>query len=276
MSYQKSNFEKKTKANSKSTFVSKSTDWGKVASWYDKMISDNDSYQNKVILPKLINALNIQKDDIILDLGCGVGYFCQKYFEIGCKKVVGVDLGVESIKLAKQKTNSAIEYFVNTAESLPFLKDESVDKITIILALQNIHKADKCLKECSRVLKSNGKLFVVLNHLYFRVPKNSYWIWSEKESIQYRRVDKYLSHFDVKIDMEPSKKSKSEATISFHRPLEWYIQTAVKSSLYLSDMQEWISHRKTDQGPVKTPKLEISRKEIPLFMMLVFGKINSK
>ena len=49
------------------------THWGNVADWYDKMISDKDSYQNQVILPKTLQALNLQKNQTILDLGCGVG-----------------------------------------------------------------------------------------------------------------------------------------------------------------------------------------------------------
>jgi ubiquinone/menaquinone biosynthesis C-methylase UbiE len=247
------------------------THWGDVANWYDKMISDKDSYQNQVILPKVMQVLKIKKDQIVLDLGCGVGYFCQKYSEAGAS-VIGVDLGVDSIQIAKQKTDSHIQYHTHTAESLPFIKDRSVDKITIILALQNIQKADQCLVECARVLKSKGELIMVINHPYFRIPKNTSWIWSNEEFVQYRRVDRYLSEFAVPIDMEPSKNEQNQ-TMSFHRPLQWYIQAASKNSLLLSDMQELISHRKTDQGPKKTPSLEFSRKEIPLFMLLKWQKV---
>jgi ubiquinone/menaquinone biosynthesis C-methylase UbiE len=249
------------------------THWGNVASWYDKMIEDKDSYQNKVIIPNLLKAMNIKKNEVILDVGCGVGYFCQKFLEKG-GDVIGVDLGAESIKIAKQKTDTSIDYHVSGADSMAFLEDNSVDKVTIVLALQNIKEADECIKECSRVLKPRGSLYIVLNHPYYRIPKATSWIFQNSEMVNYRRVDRYLSQFEISIDMNPGSKTKAkESTVSFHRPLEYYINTMSKNSLLLKSMSEWISHRQSDQGPAKTPALETSRKEIPLFMFLEFKRV---
>jgi ubiquinone/menaquinone biosynthesis C-methylase UbiE len=269
----------------------KSTSWGKVATWYDKMISDENSYQNKVIVPKIMRILedNVKKNnsEVILDLGCGVGFFTEKYYGRfvdeknpieSRNKIIGVDIGEESIAVAKTKTNDNIEYHANTAESLPFVKNMSVDKITIILALQNIKFVQKCISECGRVLKKGGKLIVVLNHPYFRIPKNTAWNWDSENYVQFRRVDRYLSPFEIAIDMNPGKKDKTakekkeSTTLSFHRPLSWYVQEFASQGLFLEDMQEWISHIAADQGPKKTPALEFSRQEFPLFMCLVLSK----
>jgi ubiquinone/menaquinone biosynthesis C-methylase UbiE len=269
----------------------KSTSWGKVATWYDKMIGDENSYQNKVILPKVMRILedNVKKNngEVILDLGCGVGFFTEKFHnrfvdvkaaEEVKNKIVGVDIGEESIAVAKTKTNAEIEYRANTAESLPFFKNMSVDKITIILALQNIKFVQKCIAECGRVLKKNGKLIVVMNHPFYRIPKNTSWNWDAQEFKQYRRIDRYLSPFEIEIDMNPGKKDKTAkekkeaTTLSFHRPMSWYVNEFAKQGLLVEDMQEWISHIAADQGPKKTPALEFARQEFPLFMCLVLGK----
>jgi ubiquinone/menaquinone biosynthesis C-methylase UbiE len=269
----------------------KPTSWGKVATWYDRMISDENSYQNKVIVPKIMRILedNIKKNnsEVILDLGCGVGFFTEKYYGRFVdeknpvetrNKIIGVDIGEESIAVAKTKTNTNIEYHANTAESLPFVKNMSVDKITIILALQNIKFVQKCISECGRVLKKGGKLIVVLNHPYFRIPKNTAWNWDSENYVQFRRVDRYLSPFEIAIDMNPGKKDKTakekkeSTTLSFHRPLSWYVQEFAAQGLFVEDMQEWISHIAADQGPKKTPALEFSRQEFPLFMCLILGK----
>ena len=269
----------------------KPTSWGKVVTWYDKMINDENSYQNKVIFPKVMRILedNIKKNngEVILDLGCGVGFFTEKYYnrfvdqkanvEIQ-NKIIGVDIGEESIAVAKTKTNSEIEYHANTAESLPFLKNMSVDKITVILALQNIKFVQKCITECGRVLKKNGKLIVVMNHPFYRIPKNTSWNWDSENFKQYRRVDRYLSPFEIEIDMNPGKKDKTAKekkdamTLSFHRPMSWYVNEFAKQGLLVEDMQEWISHISADQGPKKTPALEFARQEFPLFMCLVLSK----
>jgi ubiquinone/menaquinone biosynthesis C-methylase UbiE len=269
----------------------KPTSWGKVASWYDRMINDENSYQNKVIVPKILRILedNIKKNnsEVILDLGCGVGFFTEKYYGRFVdeknpvetrNKIIGVDIGEESIAVAKTKTNENIEYHANTAESLPFVKNMSVDKITIILALQNIKFVQKCISECGRVLKKGGKLVVVLNHPYFRIPKNTAWNWDSENFLQFRRVDRYLSPFEIAIDMNPGKKDKTakekkeSTTLSFHRPLSWYVQEFASQGLFVEDMQEWISHIAADQGPKKTPSLEFARQEFPLFMCLVLSK----
>jgi ubiquinone/menaquinone biosynthesis C-methylase UbiE len=264
---------KSFKSDSNYDSKSKETSWGSVANWYQKMVEDKDSYQNKVILPKLLRLLDIKKDETILDLGCGVGYFCEQY-HINNAKVIGVDIGAELIDVAKQNTNSEIVYHVTTAEKLPFIPNSSVDKITVVLALQNIKWADKVIAEASRILKKNGKLIVVLNHPYFRIPKHSSWEWSPKDWVQSRKIDKYLLPFESEIDMKPGEKNKSkkQITLSFHRPLEYYIQNGLKNGLMLENMEEWISHRPADQGN-KTKALEISRNEIPLFMCLVWKKV---
>jgi ubiquinone/menaquinone biosynthesis C-methylase UbiE len=272
--------------------IDKSTSWGKVATWYDKMINDENSYQNKVILPKVMRILedNVKKNnsEVILDLGCGVGFFTEKFHNrfVDTKaseelknKIIGVDIGPESIEVATIKTNSEIQYHFNTAESLPFLKNMSVDKITIILALQNIKFVQKCIAECGRVLKKNGKLIVVMNHPYYRIPKNTSWNWDSENFKQYRRVDRYLSPFEIEIDMNPGKKDKTAkekkeaTTLSFHRPMSWYINEFAQQGLFIEDMQEWISHIAADQGPKKTQALEFARQEFPLFMCLVLSKM---
>ena len=259
--------------NKKLTIQYIKTDWGNVANWYQKMVNDTDSYQNKVILPNLTRVLDMQKSQTILDIGCGVGFFCQKFYEQGAI-VTGVDLGAKSIDLAIKNTSKDIKYFIKNAEKLDFIKPNSIDKITIILTIQNIKSADLCISECAKILKSSGQIVLVINHPYFRIPKSTSWMWSEKENLQYRRVDKYLSSHSVSIDMTPgnNKANQKQETISFHRPLEWYFNIFAKNNLVVENMEEWISHRKSDQGPKKTPSLEISRKEIPLFMCLVVAK----
>jgi ubiquinone/menaquinone biosynthesis C-methylase UbiE len=258
-----------------------STSWGNVANWYQKMITETNSYQNKVILPNLLELLDIKAHQKILDLGCGVGFFTQKYYEKG-GVVTGVDIGAELIAIAKTETDPKIEYIVGSAEKITKLKDSSFDSSSIVLAIQNMQNGEKVVKEICRVTRN--KAVIILNHPYYRQPKFSSWEWDSRNQVQYRRVDRYLTHYQSSIDMNPgnitgsnsrfdseSKESKN-VTFSFHRPLNWYINEFSSQGFSLTTMRELISHIPADQGPVKTPKLEQSRKEIPLFMALVFER----
>lgn len=246
--------------------MKKQTSWGKVANWYDSMLEkDNDSFQQKVILPNLVRSMNLGKNQVVLDLACGQGFFSRVFSASGAK-VIASDISPELIKLAKQYPINNIQYHVSSADSINFCADKSIDTITIVLALQNIKNVDGVLAECARVLKEKGSMFLVLNHPAFRAPKVSSWGWDDKEWAQYRRIDGYLSEFQTEIDMNPGQK-KSEKTVSFHRSLQWYFKMFAKNGFAVAKLEEWISHREPTRGP-RFAAEDKARKEFPLFLFL--------
>jgi len=156
---------------------------------------------------------------------------------------------------------------VAKADATSCLKAGSVDKIAIVLALQNMENVAGVLKECARVLKPGGAIYAVMNHPAFRVPKESSWGWDEKEKIQYRRVDRYLSELKIPIEMHPGTRA-GDKTLSFHRPLQFYFKALVKAGFLVSGFEEWNSHKKSEEGP-RAAAEDLARKEIPLFLCLV-------
>ena len=146
-----------------------------------------------------------------------------------------------------------------------------MDKIAFILAAQNIDNLQGAFKECGRVLKKGGKIFMVLNHPAFRIPKESGWGWDEEKKLQYRRVDSYLSEIRAKIQMHPGGNS-NEFTYSFHRPLQLYFKFLSKNGFCVSRLEEWISHKKSQPGPRSIAE-DIARKEFPLFLVLEAVKL---
>ena len=241
------------------------TSWGGVADWYDSYLETNkDSYQEKVIAPNLLRILDIKKGMKIADLACGQGFFSRKFKGVGAV-VTGIDISEELIGQAKNHSKD-IEYFVSPAHKLSFLKDSSFSIVTIILAIQNIKELNDVLKEVNRILVSGGRLVLVLNHPMFRIPKRSSWGFDEKEGIQYRRIDGYLTEKTNSIVMHPGKE-KSEETISYHRPLQDFFKSLSKNNFSVTRLEEWTSHKKSEAGP-KQKAEDLARKEIPLFMMM--------
>jgi len=246
--------------------MSKNTSWGKVAQWYDRILEkDDDSFQSRVILPNLMRSVNVGKNQVVLDLACGQGFFSRVIAEGGAK-VIASDISPELIALAKKHATKNIAYHVASADTINFCADASVDTIIIILALQNIQNVDGVLRECARVLKEKGSLCVVLNHPAFRGPKISSWGWDAVEKVQYRRMDEYLSEAKIGIDMHPGTKN-SEKTVSFHRPLQWYVKMFRKNGFGVTKCEEWISHREPTRGP-RFAAEDKARKEFPLFLFL--------
>lgn len=272
------------------------TSWGKESEWYDKMLSAEDSYQNKVILPNLLRILDIKKGERALDLGCGQGFFAREVAIQGAN-VSAIDISPELIKIAedKQQKNSKdqknnVAYAVASAdETFPF-EDNYFEKIFCVLSLQNMKDAETFFSESARVLKKDGKIVLVLNHPAFRVPKGkgggSEWGFEETKDKyggnQYRKVYEYMSEKKVEIDMHPGENQKEKGdmeksknrslTYSFHRPLQLYFKYFAKNNFAVIRLEEWISHKESEKGPRKQAE-DKARKEIPLFMMIEGKKI---
>lgn len=241
------------------------TSWGAVAKWYDNYLeTGSDSYQEKVVAPNLIRILEIKKGMKVLDNACGQGFFSRKFKTLGAD-VTGADISSELIAQAK-KHGEGIVFHATPADKLPFAKDGTFDVVTIVLAIQNISDMQSVFAECSRVLKKGGRLVLVLNHPTFRIPKRSSWDFDPRSGMQYRRIDGYLSSEKVSIVMNPGQ-AKSESTISYHRPLQEFFKALSKSGLTVARLEEWISHKKSEKGPRQKAE-DLSRKEIPLFMMI--------
>jgi ubiquinone/menaquinone biosynthesis C-methylase UbiE len=227
------------------------TSWGGVSSWYDDHLEGNtDTYQEKVILPNLERLTSGLKSKHVLDLACGQGYFSRALGARGLT-MKGVDVSAELIQIAKSRSPKEIEFFVSPADDLSSVADASVDGM---------------LKECARVLSKKGSLFIVMNHPVLRIPKRSSWGFDEKKNIQYRRVDAYLSESKEVIDMTPGSTHKN-VTVSFHRPLQYYMKQLHNAGFLVSRCEEWTSHKKSEPG-TRAKAEDKARLEFPLFLML--------
>jgi len=244
------------------------TSWGKVSGWYDKLLSGTGTYQKELILPNLLRLMNIKKGDSLLDLACGQGFFSYQFVEKGAV-VIGADISPELIDIAKKNNTKNINFLVSPADKLSTIKNSTFDKVVIVLALQNINNLNGVVSEVSRVLKTGGIFYLVLNHPAYRIPQKSDWGFDNKKNVQYRRVEKYLSEIMLKIDMNPGEKNLKDKkyTISIHRPLQSYFTAFNKFGFLVSKLEEWVSHKKSEAGP-KQKVEDTARKEIPMFMYI--------
>ncbi len=243
------------------------TSWGEVANWYDELLEKTEgTFQKEVILPNLLRLLDPKKDEVILDLACGQGFFTREIFKTGAK-IAGSDISKELISIAIANSPRDINFHVSPADNISYLANRSVDKIIIVLALQNIENFQGVLAECSRILKPKGRLLIVMNHPAFRVPKSTSWEYSETDHVQFRRVDRYMSEKRERIEMNPGDKNAKKFTVTFHRPLQVYFKALYKNNFYVARLEEWTSHKESKPGPRAFAENQ-ARKEIPMFMVM--------
>lgn len=117
---------------------------------------------------ELLKGINIMRNDIILDLGCGVGLQTTLLGK-RCKKIYGIDISKARILNAKfrsQYITKRINYEFRAVkmENVGF-ETESFDKIFSICVLEHIPNYIEVLKEIFRTLKKGGQLIFSVDAL---------------------------------------------------------------------------------------------------------------
>ncbi len=134
------------------------------ASDWESKINDLETQKRiKVIFNNLLNksSLNSKK---LLEVGCGMGYFSAKAYELGAN-VTGVDIGDRLIKKSKKRVPKG-KFQVATASDLPF-DNNSFDIVICTEVLEHIDNQDKAINELIRVLAKKGKLVITTpNKIY--------------------------------------------------------------------------------------------------------------
>jgi ubiquinone/menaquinone biosynthesis C-methylase UbiE len=126
---------------------------------------DKEAYVDKQVA-ELIDILvaNTPEDGLILDLGCGNGYYTEYISKK--RKVIGIDLSPDFIDFNKKKY-SDLAFQVGDMRRLEF-EDHSISGIIAIASMIHIPKKEHSavLKEFRRVLRDNGMLVFIMNLPY--------------------------------------------------------------------------------------------------------------
>lgn len=242
------------------------TDWGNVADWYDQLVGGEGSeYHRQVVLPGVKKLLGEVKGTRILDVACGQGVLCRQMALLEAD-VSGVDASLELIQMARERSAQKIHYYVGDARELDFLAAGAFDAATCVLAIQNIHPIQGVFDTVARRLRIGGRFVVVMMHPCFRGVKESSWGWDAATNVQYRRVDRYMIPRKAPIVANPGKKDGAY-TWTFHKPIEDYVKACRKAGLLIDAIEEWCSHKVSQEGPRAAGENQ-SRKEIPMFMAM--------
>lgn len=251
-----------------------STSWEPASKWYKSIVGEEGHYYHQnIILPGLTRLLDFKSHEnpSLLDLACGTGVLGR---QISPKTpYVGIDISPTFIKEAqKSDTSTKHQYFIaDVSKTLPISK-QKFTHATIVLALQNIQNPLNVFLNVKKYLENQGKLFIVLNHPCFRIPRQSSWQVDEPKKIQYRRIDRYYSPLEIPIQAHPSKGEQSAQLISYHHPLSSYMHWLKEAGFCTLDIEEWCSNKISTGGAAKMENR--SRSEIPLFMTICAQKLS--
>ena len=116
---------------------------------------------------KYIDCLNIDKEienHVVLDLGCGPGYYSLPFAENINGTVIAMDIREKMLQITKsraeKKNLNNIRYLKGDCSRID-LSDNSVDLICINLVLGEIVNLDESINEIARILKPLGRISIM-------------------------------------------------------------------------------------------------------------------
>lgn len=123
---------------------------------------DTEFHKNltRDMIVQYIDPLNLPKDAIILDLGCGPGYFLDEMKARGYTNLTGVTLSPEDVKICEDKGHTIKQYDLSFIPQKDGWYDESVDFIFLRHALEHSPYPIFSLMEYNRLLKQGGKIYI--------------------------------------------------------------------------------------------------------------------
>ncbi len=135
----------------------------------------------------------IKKTDIVLDIGCGGGWFSSLLSEKTKERVEALDVSDVRIHFCRKAyKHKNINFQQGFAEDLPF-NDSYFDAIIMFDVLEHCIYPEKVLKEVHRILRQNKKLFLIVPQLFGQIRVNL--ISNYRETGRLFQLKRYLKYF---------------------------------------------------------------------------------
>ncbi len=146
----------------------------KFLEWFDHKINLSDPWYQ--LLLKMIKPVTSFQDKRVLEVGCGIGFFCMHVARHG-GEAIGLDISKSAILEAKTLTkqygaSGKVEFVVSDARHLPFV-DRSQDMIVSSEVLEHIEGHEKAFHEFARLINQSGYICItvpnLLSSLFFEI-----------------------------------------------------------------------------------------------------------
>ena len=216
------NYHKQQKIDKTYTYYNESR-------YYDnqiKVFTDLESSFQKYRISKVMQIYTPNREERVLDLGCGWGTFCFAVAPI-CNEVMGLDFSKKSIdlcnKLLKKSQYTNIKFVCADAQDTG-LESETYDVVICADLFEHLYPEtfEKVLDECKRLLKKRGKLLIwtpYRGHILEILKNNNIILKKDITHIDYKSMDCLLNalskrHFLIR------KSYYTESHIPIFRNLE--------------------------------------------------------
>jgi ubiquinone/menaquinone biosynthesis C-methylase UbiE len=105
------------------------------------------------------NVLAVQRQDVIIDIGCGSGVQIKEVGKNGYSLAIGIDINLNAIRFARERSLPDTEFIIADAQHLP-IRSSSADKIICAEIIEHLKRPEKLVNEIDRVLKRQGVVVI--------------------------------------------------------------------------------------------------------------------
>jgi 2-polyprenyl-3-methyl-5-hydroxy-6-metoxy-1,4-benzoquinol methylase len=127
---------------------------------------EQESTTRKYVIPYLQAVMSVNQDSSVLEIGCGEGGNLKPFLDMGCHRVVGVDILEKKILnamvfFAGHPRSSNIEFY-----SSDIYKVNDLGRFDIIImrdVIEHIHGQEKFMELIKKFLNPDGKVFLVFH-----------------------------------------------------------------------------------------------------------------
>ena len=126
-------------------------------SWYSVFLNPYFINRNAIYKNMIKFSRESNNENKILDIGCGIKPYRSLFKTIN---YIGIDIK----NSGHSNTDKIVDKFYD-GENIPY-EDNSFDFIVCTQVLEHTKNPEKIYKECSRVLKNNGKIFISMPFVY--------------------------------------------------------------------------------------------------------------
>jgi SAM-dependent methyltransferase len=194
---------------------------------------------------------------LVLDLGCGFGWFCRWAREQGAEQVVGVDVSEKMLARAQSATpDTAIKYQRADMERID-LPGAAFDLVFSSLAFHYVEDFSGLMAKVHRALKPEGHLVFSIEHPINLAPEHPEWIADAKGSRVWP-VNRYFAEGPRQMDW------LTRGVIKQHRTMGTTLNVLIRQGFRLTHVEEW---QPTDDQIEKWPDSAENR-ERPIFLLI--------
>jgi SAM-dependent methyltransferase len=193
----------------------------------------------------------------VLDLGCGLGWFCRWARQHGAAHVLGVDVSEKMLARARATTEDpAITYSRADLERLQ-LPAASFDLVYSSLALHYIEALDRLMATVHRSLVHGGRLVFSVEHPIYTAPAEPGWS-VDAAGRKTWPLDGYLEEGPRSTDW------LTRGVIKQHRTIATYLNLLLGLGFAISHVEEW---GPTREQVAARPELADERQRPPFLLV---------